>query len=199
MTIFWNIKNRESITELLCERINQLLETKNRVIIAIDGNSAAGKTTLAQQLKEIYDCNLFSMDDFFLQPWQRTPERLAEAGGNVDYERFRREVIDPLLGGLPFSYRPYDCTIENLKEAIAVDVRPFNVVAGVYSLHPTLCDVYDLKVFLEIDAEEQLRRILLRNGPELYDRFVREWIPMEQLYFERLKIKQQCDVCLKLE
>jgi uridine kinase len=184
---------------LLFSRINRLLEQKERIIIAIDGNSAAGKTGLAQQLKEVYDGNVFSMDDFFLRPWQRTPERLSEAGGNVDYDRFLQEVINPLLGGLPFFYRPYDCTTESLKEPVAVAVRRLNFVVGVYSLHPSFSDVYDLKVFLEISPKEQRRRILLRNGPGLYDRFVREWIPMEQLYFEKFEIKQQCDLCFNME
>lgn len=30
----------------------------------------------------------FGLDDFFLRMEQRTPERLREVGGNVDYERF---------------------------------------------------------------------------------------------------------------
>lgn len=35
-------------------------------------------------------------DDFFLRPEQRTPERLAEPGGNLDRERMKSEVIDRL-------------------------------------------------------------------------------------------------------
>ena len=37
------------------------------------------------------------MDDYFLQPYQRTEERLAEPGGNVDYERFKEEIYDKKL------------------------------------------------------------------------------------------------------
>ena len=33
------------------------------------------------------------MDDFFLRPEQRRPERFAEPGGNVDRERFAAEVL----------------------------------------------------------------------------------------------------------
>ena len=46
------------------------------------------------------------MDDFYLQPHQRTTKRLREPGGNVDYERFETEVLQPLLTGEAFSYRP---------------------------------------------------------------------------------------------
>ena len=72
-------------------RINELITQKEQVIVAIDGNCTAGKTTLAGKLAEIYDCNVLHMDDFFLRAEQRTPERYAEVGGNVDYERFRRK------------------------------------------------------------------------------------------------------------
>ena len=78
----------EKILEAAKHQINMLLEEKNFVIVAIDGKCTSGKTTLASQLAEIYDCNVFHMDDFFLRPEQRTPERFAEVGGNVDYERF---------------------------------------------------------------------------------------------------------------
>ena len=56
--------------------------------VAIEGGSASGKTTLSQLLETIYDCTIFHMDDFFLQPHQRTPLRYAEVGGNIDRERF---------------------------------------------------------------------------------------------------------------
>ena len=39
-----------------------------------------------------FDCNLFHMDDFFLRMEQRTPDRMKETGGNVDYERFYETV-----------------------------------------------------------------------------------------------------------
>ena len=79
------------------QQIDRLLALESQVIVAIDGNCTAGKTTLANQLAEIYDCNIFHMDDFFRRPEQRTVERFAEIGGNVDYERFNKEVLLPLI------------------------------------------------------------------------------------------------------
>lgn len=38
-------------------RIDELMSQKEQVIVAIDGNCTAGKTTLAGNLSEIYDCN----------------------------------------------------------------------------------------------------------------------------------------------
>ena len=82
----------EKITETVKIQIDELLAEKDMILVAIDGKCTSGKTTLASKLAELYDCNVFHMDDFFLRPEQRTPERFAEVGGNVDYERFYKEV-----------------------------------------------------------------------------------------------------------
>ena len=101
-------------------QIDRLLALESQVIVAIDGNCTAGKTTLANQLATNYDCNIFHMDDFFLRPEQRTVERFAEIGGNVDYERFNEEVLLPLKSGKPFSYCPFDCGTFQLTDPVTV-------------------------------------------------------------------------------
>ena len=71
---------------------------KRPFVIAIDGRAASGKSTLAEQLSTLLEADVIHMDDFFLQPYQRTPERLAEIGGNVDYERFAKEGYSVFIG-----------------------------------------------------------------------------------------------------
>ena len=67
-------------------------------MIALDECVLPEKTTLAGKMKERYsELAVIHMDDFFLQPQMRTPGRLSEPGGNVDYKRFCLEVIDPLV------------------------------------------------------------------------------------------------------
>ena len=175
--------------------IQQLLSEKETVIVAIDGNCTSGKTTLAKQLAEIYDCNIFHMDDFFLRPEQRTVERYAEIGGNVDYERFNEEILLPLKSGKLFSYRPFDCSTFQLTEPVTVSPKKLNIIEGTYSLHPYLGDVYDLKIQLTITPELQRARVLQR--PEfLHKRFFEEWIPMENRYFDGFGIPEKCDLVL---
>lgn len=181
----------------LFEKIDCMLE-KGAVNLAIDGGSASGKTTLADLLGKVYDCNIFHMDDFFLQPHQRTSERFAEAGGNVDRERFRYEVTEPLLKGEDVSYRRFDCSTMSLLPAVTVKPKKLNVVEGAYSMHPYLSELYNLSVFLEVSEELQKKRILKRNSPELAKRFFDQWIPFEQKYFEAFDIKNKCDIVIKI-
>ena len=166
------------------------------VVVAIEGGAGSGKSVLGGVLKEVYDCNLFHMDDFFLQMHQRTPERFAEPGGNVDYERFKIEVLDQLEHPEGLWYQPYDCSVQQLAEKIKVPYKDLVIIEGAYSLHPHFEDRADLAFFLEIPDEVQLERISNRNGEWMLKRFVEEWLPMERTYFEEFKIweKEYCQV-----
>lgn len=169
------------------QEAQRLLQQQKQVIIAIDGSCTAGKTTLADHLAEEWDCNVFRMDDFFLRPEQRTQQRLAQPGGNVDYERFWDEVLQPLKEGLTVSYRPYDCSTGSLKPAVCAQPKAVNIVEGTYSQHPYFGDVYDLRIFLDVAPEIRRQRILGRPA-FLHRRFFEEWIPMEQAYFQEFSI-----------
>lgn len=167
------------------------------VILAIDGRCGSGKTTLAGVIAQRYKAEVIHMDDFFLRQEQRTPERLAEPGGNVDRERFRKEVILPIREGQEqFKYQRYDCFRQELGETVHIAESPLIVIEGAYSCHPYFGDIYDIRIFMDVHPAEQRDRILTRNGPEMLPRFVSEWIPMEELYFKTFKIKEKCSICL---
>ena len=167
-------------------------QLKNPLFVGIDGMCATGKTTLGYYLKEQFDCNLFHMDDFFLRPEQRTPERLAQVGGNVDYERFREEVLEPIRKKETVRYRPYCCRTGEIADGSRIAYKPLNIIEGSYSLHPFFGDLYDLRVFTESTPDRQKRHILERNGEAMLQRFVEEWIPKENAYFEKFRIREKC-------
>ena len=185
----------EKITETVKIQIDELLAEKDMILVAIDGKCTSGKTTLASKLAELYDCNVFHMDDFFLRPEQRTPERFAEVGGNVDYERFREEVLLPLKSGKAFSYRPFDCSTFTLAMPVTVTPQKLIIIEGTYSHHPYFGNPYDLKILLTVDEETQRKRILERPA-FLHKRFFEEWIPMENRYFEAFRISDRSEIIL---
>lgn len=170
-------------------------QNSQQLLIAIDGPCASGKTTLGQIISELYDCNVFHMDDFFLRPEQRTRERMAETGGNVDYERFRQEVLDHIADPGGLTYQVYDCGIQKLAQTVYAPRKRINVVEGSYSQHPYFGDCYDLRIFLQVEKKQQLERIRKRNGEEMLSRFREEWIPKEWAYFNRYGIAEK-SLCL---
>lgn len=102
------------IDRAMKERQNSTLPNSSQLLVAIDGMCGSGKTTLGRLLQSVYDCNLFHMDDFFLRPEQRTPERMAQVGGNVDYERFQEEILNHICQQEGLSYRIYNCKSQTL-------------------------------------------------------------------------------------
>ncbi len=164
--------------------------TKRPFLIAIDGKCGSGKSTLGKYLKEQLACSLIPMDDFFLQPHQRTKERLAAPGGNVDYERFKEEVLTQVNNPSGITYRPFRCKKQCLTDAVTLPYSDILIVEGSYSHHPYFENIFDLKLFLEISPEEQKKRILSRNGETGWPAFRDKWIPMENNYFEAFHIKE---------
>ena len=176
--------------------IDELLKSDRQILVAIDGRCTSGKSTLAEKLQQVYDCNLFHMDDFFLQPHQRTAERFAEVGGNVDYERFAVEVLQKLKKGESFSYRPFSCQSFMLLEPIRIEPKKLNIIEGTYSHHTYFHEPYDLKIFLTVDTQVQRDRVLQR--PEfLHKRFFEEWIPMEESYFKGFGIAEKAEIVVE--
>ena len=171
---------------------------KGKVALAIEGGSAGGKTTLGNLLENVYGCTVFHMDDFFLQPHQRTSERFAEIGGNIDWERFLQEVLLPISKGKEVIYRKFDCSTMSLSEEMKMNPKSLVVVEGVYSMHPEFEKFYDFSVFIDILPDKQRQRILHRNSPQLAQRFFDEWIPLENKYFEATQAKQRCDITIRI-
>lgn len=168
--------------------IDRLLREHGGGTVAIDGGSGTGKSRLAQLLTAVFPAAAVHMDDFFLQGFQRTPQRLAEPGGNLDYERFLQQAVPHLRDKKAFSYEIFDCSCGRLSGSRKVEALPLRIVEGVYSLHPKWSGIFDLKIFLTGSLPVRLKRIEARNGAAMCRRFQEEWIPKEELYFSRFSL-----------
>ncbi|MEA4822646.1 MAG: hypothetical protein VB111_00830 [Clostridiaceae bacterium] len=177
----------------MLREIDRLLRERDTVTVAIEGSSASGKSLLGKVIADAYDANLFHMDDFFLRPEQRTPERFAQPGGNIDYERFRREILVPLGQNVPFDYRVFDCSTMDFGGSVTVRPKKLRIVEGAYSRHPFFGDPYDLKIYLGVDPVTQSERIRARNGERMLKRFLSEWIPYENAYFAAYNVINSSD------
>lgn len=183
-------------SSLLLSAVLQAQREQERVMVAIDGPCASGKSTLGAALAQKLSCPLFHMDDFFLPPAQKTPQRLAQPGGNVDAERFFAEVLLPFSRGEAVHYRPYRCHEGRLADAIQVPPTNLAVVEGVYAMRPDLRPYYQVTCFLEAPWPVRRERLLERGGAECLRRFEELWIPLEDRYFQALSIKDHCQLVL---
>lgn len=192
------IKKEYALFLPLFLQVDRRLNQSRDMTLAIEGGSASGKTTLSKLLEAVYSSAVFHMDDFFLRPKQRTPERFAQPGGNVDWERFLEEVLTPMKKRERINYRRFDCSTFTIKPPVPLTPTKLTVVEGAYSMHPQLEGHYDLSVFLDVSPKLQEARIRKRNVPAMAERFFREWIPMERHYFEATDAKKRCDLVIEV-
>lgn len=177
------------------ELVAMPVESKHNeiLVLAIEGRAASGKSTLAMELSKITKYPIIKMDHFFLPQSMKKTKRLKEPGGNTHYERFIEEVLVNLKEDRTFSYAVYDCQVGGHNGTEAVPVMPWRIVEGVYSQHPKFGDYADVKVFVDVSPEEQMRRIRVRNGEQMARKFREEWIPMEEVYFHVNKHEKNAD------
>ena len=181
----------------IIEKINGIKAEKGSVIIAIDGRSTSGKTTLAERLSHRTGANVFHMDDFFL-PKDKRGEDFDTVGGNIDKERLARQVLEPLSRGEDFTYQRYSCRTESFTD-VSVKSTDISIVEGTYSTLTELGKYYDLSIFIYISAKKQQKRLLAREGEERKNDFLKIWIPREEEYFSTCKTREMCDMEISLD
>ena len=188
---------QQTVLRRITEAVQDRRSGRSPFVIAIDGRSAAGKTTLAALLAEQLSAAVIHMDDFFLPMELRTPERLAEPGGNLHRERFAEEVLTHLRPGKGFCYRRFDCSRMDYGEQIIMPAAECCIVEGAYSCQPAFGEYMDLRVFCDIAPGLQKERILARNGEEGWRHFAERWIPMEERYFTAVPVEAQADIIIQ--
>ena len=166
------------------------------LVLAVDGRACSGKSTLARTLAERYGAQVISMDEFFLPLELRTPERYAEIGGNIHYERFCDEVARPLAIGGTVEYGVFDCSEMRVTHTRRIEPRGLIVVEGVYSHHPRLGNYADVTAALSISTDAQHKRLEMREPPEKVRAYLDHWIPLEERYFGQFGIIEKSDIVI---
>ena len=132
-------------------------------ILAVDGRCGCGKSSLGEALARELGASLFHMDDFYLPFARRAWNWRQLPAGNMDLERFRREVLEPTLAGQPVSYRAYRCPEDRYLAPRQIPWRPVSIVEGSYSQHPLLADAYKTRLFVTAAPSVQEQRLLRRD------------------------------------
>lgn len=185
----------------LLSQINDIVENckpfGKRTVLAIDGMSASGKTSLAAELADQFSGAVIHTDDFYLPFELRTEERRAQPGGNFDYERFAREVLPYLNQKTEITYGRFSCREGKIVETVKIGADcPLIIVEGAYSMRPEFRKAYDLSICMLISEKIQRERLIAREGRERYANFEKLWIPMENRYLAYYKVPEICDILI---
>lgn len=150
-------------------------------IVAVDGGSAAGKTTIATRLAAALDASLVHTDD--VAWWESFFDW---------WPLLRDEVLGPLAAGRDVAYRPPAWQRRDRPGAIHASAGPAVVVEGVGAGRRELADHLDVVVWVDTDRQRAFERGLARPGEDLA--FWREWELAEEEHFDRDRPWERADL-----
>lgn len=176
--------------------LEEMAEFKDGCVVAIDGRSNSGKSSLARDLEEITGAGVIHMDDFLMPAGKGTVERLGLPGGNIAYDLFKSEVLSSIRSPKAFSHRYFNNHKIDFKKKKRVKASPYRIVEGSFSQHSYFGEYMDIKVFMTVDKAEQRMRVVERDGEELAPSYFGIWIPMEEEYFSFFRLNEKADVLI---
>ncbi|MEK7611448.1 MAG: uridine kinase [Patescibacteria group bacterium] len=139
-------------------------------VVAVTGGTGSGKGYFARHLAERFpgQATVISMDMYYRdQSAVPFPERLETNVDNpkaFDFDKLAKDVA-ALRNNQPAEEPVYDYEQRiRLPQTTRLEPRPLLIVEGLLALHQKdLNETYDLKVYLETDADLRLARRLLRD------------------------------------
>ena len=158
-------------------------------VVAVDGHSAAGKSTFASELVGRLGAARIPGDDFYraMDPDARAALN-AQQGAALydDWERMLNEAVTPLRHSQPARYRPYDWSRNRLSERTHT-IRPASVVVveGLFVSRPELDHVIDTHVL--VAAEPSIRHQRQIDRANATQDWLDRWDAAERWYFEHVR------------
>lgn len=195
-----DISRSTVITALANEIVSISLDHPTRV--AVDGRSAAGKTTLSDELAEAVRERtrgvLRTSIDHFHYPGHKNRSQRGEWTAQsyydygFDYPSFANYVLQPLG---PDGNRRCRTTLwdsfhdkEMPEQWHNVGDRDIAIIDGVFLLRPELAGYWDYVIWLDIDNETMVNRALQRDvdwvgsTQIVEERYRQFWVPVHDLY-----------------
>jgi len=179
------------------------------LVVGIAGGSGSGKTSIVNKIIEKFpkDCvSVLSQDSYYKDNGNLTQEE--KENFNFDHPSaiefaLLNNHIQALKAGHPIQMPTYSyVTCARGEETIPVKPSSVLIVEGILIFtNPELCNLLDLKIFVDTDADERLIRIIQRDVQQRgrgldksirhYKHFVK---PMHELFIE--PTKRQADIII---
>ncbi len=173
--IFKEIRN--NIISKFAKRL--ILEPQKKILIGITGESASGKTTICDKLRElinVYDMpiEILSADNYFndishLISKYENFDNLRDSGYDVDApENFQLDLLytdlQKLSAGQDIKAPKYliNGTGISLPEEIEIKSQKIIIVEGLSTMYNEIPNIFDIKIFVDVDKIEQKKQFLKR-------------------------------------
>lgn len=144
------------------------------ILIGIAGGTGSGKTTLADKLVDSFgsqEVTVIRQDNYYKRHDDMDFEQRTRLNYDhpdaFDMDLFYEHIV-LLKQGKPVEIPVYDYTIHNRsEETILVNPTPVIVLEGfMLFVEKRLCDLMDIKVFVDTDADVRILRRIVRDVKE---------------------------------
>ncbi len=168
------------------------------IIIGIAGGSGSGKSTFTNKLKDLYGDRITVLyhDNYY----RRNDHLTLDERRKINYDDPEAletdllvEHLRKLKEGEAIECPTYDYSMHNRKEDV-LEVKPNRIVVveGILALqNPELRDLFDIKIYVEADADERILRRVSRDVKErgrdldgIIDQYLTTVKPMHYIYVE---------------
>jgi uridine kinase len=146
---------------------------KENLIIGICGGSGSGKTTIIEELMHLmkeHQPALLSLDNYY----KGIDEQARDAQGHVNFDlpgaidsdRFCQD-LERLKSGENIRIKKYHFNIRDKEEFIEISSSRIILTEGIFLFNiPEAMAMIDVKIYVELDHEIQLKRRLQRDVQE---------------------------------
>ncbi len=168
------------------------------IIIGIAGGSGSGKSTFTNKLKDLYGDRITVLyhDNYY----RRNDHLTLDERRKINYDDPEALETDLLVEhlrrlkeGEPIQCPTYDYSMHNRREDV-LDIKPNRIVVveGILALqNPELRNLFDIKIYVEADADERILRRVSRDVKErgrdldgIIDQYLTTVKPMHYIYVE---------------
>lgn len=157
------------------------------LLLAVDGRSGVGKSTLAQRLAGALGAALIEGDDFYAGGLElRADTPASRAAACIDWTR-QSSVLEALRNGHEAVWRAFDWESFDgrlVDSATRLLPAPIVILEGVYSARPELARLIDLSILLRIPETDRIERLVAREGS--IGPWERQWHEAEEYYFDEV-------------
>jgi para-aminobenzoate synthetase len=176
------------------------------MLIALDGGSGAGKSTVAAILGQNIHAAVVPLDDFFaahIPDWEWDTRSVAQRVQDVfDWQRLRAQALEPLLASQSARWHPFDFaaglrpdgTYALSPHSVERQPAPVIVLDGAYSASPPIADLVDLAVLIDVAVPERHKRLAAREPAPFLQRWHAVWDAVETYYFTEVRPKASFDL-----
>jgi uridine kinase len=177
------VRNLSELVDKVNESSKKCGQTK---IIVIDGPAGSGKTTLAKSLSGLLEnCPIIHMDEIY-DGWEnalspKTSQDLVEW------------IINPLLESRSIEFVKYDWYLEKRIEKVVINLPKVLIIEGVGSSSFEISKHASLKLWIEVNKETGINRVLTRDGQQIQEQ-MKKWQSQESKFFIENNSKENSDI-----